>query len=88
MIYFDIGVSVYACPLAYLPNHMSKLHEIFCADKKDYMSSGDEYGCGMLAVLPRLGDASTYALGEVTSPNLWSQYDRHSVGITRHNALS
>ena len=25
--------------------------------------------------------------GEVTSPSLWSQYDRHFVGITRHNAL-
>jgi len=26
--------------------------------------------------------------GEVTSQNLWSRYDRHFVGITRHNALS
>jgi len=25
---------------------------------------------------------------EVTSQSLWSQYDRHSVGITRHDALS
>ena len=25
--------------------------------------------------------------GEVTSQNLWSRYDRHFVGITRHNAL-
>ena len=26
--------------------------------------------------------------GEVTSRSLWSRYDRHVVGITRHNALS
>jgi len=26
--------------------------------------------------------------GEVTSQSLWSRYDRHFVGITRHNALS
>ena len=26
--------------------------------------------------------------GEVTSPNLWSQYDRHFVGVARHNAFS
>ena len=26
--------------------------------------------------------------GEVTSQTLWSRYDRHFVGITRHNALS
>ena len=29
-----------------------------------------------------------YTYGEATSQNLWSQYDRHFVGITRHNALS
>ena len=29
-----------------------------------------------------------YTLGEVTSQSLWSRYDRHFVGITRHNALS
>ena len=28
-----------------------------------------------------------YTQGEVTSQNLWSQYDRHFVGITRHNAV-
>ena len=26
--------------------------------------------------------------GEVTSQSLWSRYDRHFLGITRHNALS
>jgi len=25
--------------------------------------------------------------GEVTSQSLWSRYDRHFVGITRHNAF-
>jgi len=29
-----------------------------------------------------------YSQGEVTSHSLWSRYDRHFVGITRHNALS
>ena len=29
-----------------------------------------------------------YTQGEVTSQNLWSQYDHHFVGITRHNASS
>ena len=33
---------------------------------------------------------STYnnTQGEVTSQSLWSQYDSHFVGITRHNAFS
>jgi len=29
-----------------------------------------------------------YTQGEVTSHNLWSQNDRHFVGITRHNVWS
>jgi len=29
-----------------------------------------------------------YAQGKVTSQSLWSGYDRHFVGIARHNALS
>ena len=29
-----------------------------------------------------------YTYGVVTSQNLWSQYDRRFVSITRHNALS
>jgi len=29
-----------------------------------------------------------YTQGEVASQSLWSRYDRHFVGITRHNALS
>ena len=29
-----------------------------------------------------------YTQGEVTSQSVWSRYDRHFVGITRHNALS
>ena len=29
-----------------------------------------------------------YTQGEVTSQSPWSRYDRHFVGITRHNALS
>jgi len=29
-----------------------------------------------------------YTYGEMTSQCLWSRYDRHFVGITRHNALS
>ena len=29
-----------------------------------------------------------YTEGDVTSQGLWSQYDRHFVGITRYNALS
>jgi len=35
---------------------------------------------------PSQGDANTQ--GEVTSQSLWSRYDRHFVGVTRHNALS
>ena len=31
---------------------------------------------------------SDRTLGEVTSQNLWSRYERHFVGITRYNALS
>jgi len=31
---------------------------------------------------------SRYTQGEVTSQSLWSRYDRHFVGITRHHALS
>ena len=27
-----------------------------------------------------------YTEGEVTSQSLWSRYDRHFVGITRHDA--
>jgi len=34
----------------------------------------------------RAGPSDTQ--GEVTSQSLWSRYDRHFVGITRHNALS
>ena len=30
----------------------------------------------------------TYTQGEVTSQSLWPRYDRHFVGITRHDALS
>jgi len=33
-------------------------------------------------------DTRKYTQGEVTSQSLWSRYDRHFVGITRHNALS
>ena len=29
-----------------------------------------------------------YTQGEVTSPSLWSRYDRHFVGITRYTAWS
>ena len=29
-----------------------------------------------------------YTQDEVTPQSLWSRYDRHFVGITRHNALS
>ena len=29
-----------------------------------------------------------YIQGEVTSQSLWSRYDRHFVGITRHNTFS
>jgi len=29
-----------------------------------------------------------YTYGEVTSQNLWPRYDRHFVGITRHNVWS
>jgi len=28
-----------------------------------------------------------YTQGEMTSQSLWSRYDRHFVGITRHNAV-
>ena len=31
---------------------------------------------------------SPYTQGELTSQNLWSRYDRHFVGITRHNMWS
>ena len=31
---------------------------------------------------------SRYTWSEVTSQSPWSRYDRHCVGITRHNALS
>ena len=33
-------------------------------------------------------DLSLVTQSEVTSRSLWSRYDRHFVGITRHNALS
>ena len=36
----------------------------------------------------RLRGSVPYIYGEVTSPILWSRYDRHLVGITRYNALS
>ena len=29
-------------------------------------------------------DLGAYTQGEATSQNLWSRYDRHFVGITRH----
>jgi len=29
-----------------------------------------------------------YTEGEVTSQSLWSRYNRHFVGMTRHNALN
>jgi len=32
--------------------------------------------------------AVAYTQGEVTSQSLWSRYDHHFVGITRHDALS
>ena len=38
--------------------------------------------------LHRTANNPQYTLGEVTSQNLWSRYDRHFVGITRYNALS
>ena len=31
---------------------------------------------------------SSYTQGEMTSQSVWSRYERHFVGITRHNALS
>jgi len=34
------------------------------------------------------GGRSDYTQGEVASQGLWSRYDRHFWGITRHNALS
>ena len=36
----------------------------------------------------RQSQSTFYTQGEVTSQSLWSRYDRHFVGITRHNALS
>ena len=35
-----------------------------------------------------LKSAVAYTQGKVTSQTLWSQYDGHFVGITRHNAFS
>jgi len=29
----------------------------------------------------------SYTWGEVTSQNLWPRYDRHFVGVKRHNVL-
>ena len=42
------------------------------------------------AVHPPLPEHNTqdYRLGEVMSQNLWPQYDRRFVGITRHNLWS
>jgi len=49
--------------------------------------SGSENLEGYLA-LPSADSRHSYTQGEMTSQSQWSRYDRHFVGITRHNALS
>jgi len=39
-------------------------------------------------MLPGSDNPHNYRQGEVTSPNLWSRYDRRVVGITWHDVWS
>jgi len=94
------SVCLYVClcvsPLVYtyLKNHISELREIY----RRHVIGGSvslRQQCNTLCTSGAVDDVTfsqrTYqqvnTLGEVTSQSLWSRYDRHFVGITRHNVL-
>ena len=56
---------------------------------EQYDSTRYLFACAQSSFIQRITlSRSNYTRGEVTSQSLWSRYDRHFVGITRHNALS